>query len=103
MLLLILLIVLIVLAFGGGFGYGGGAYRGPGIGLGGILLVILLILLLAVFETYKRWKARKSGEARAYYRVKPSHRAIVAAVYLTLIAVCVVGMDLTHLERSIPS
>jgi hypothetical protein len=45
MLLLILLIILIVLAFGGGFGYRGGIYRGPGIGLGGILLILLILLL----------------------------------------------------------
>ena len=67
--------------------------------------IILLILLLAAYETYRRWKQRKTNDPKsmAYYRVKPSHRAIVAAVYLGLIAVCVVGMNLTHLERSIPS
>lgn len=42
----ILLIVLIVLALFGGLGYGDGAYRGPGIGLAGILLIVLLVLLL---------------------------------------------------------
>jgi hypothetical protein len=42
----ILLIILIILALGGAFGYNGGAYRGPGIGVGGILLIILLLLLL---------------------------------------------------------
>lgn len=42
----ILLIVLIVLALFGGLGYGEGAYRGPGIGLAGILLIVLLVLLL---------------------------------------------------------
>jgi Zn-dependent protease len=67
--------------------------------------IILIILLLAMYETYRRWKDRKAGGERslAYYKVKPSHRAIVAAVYLALIAICVIGMDLTHLERSIPS
>ncbi len=67
--------------------------------------IILLILLLAAFETYRRWKARRSGDEKvaAYYRVKPSHRVAIAVVYLGLIAVCVIGMDLTHLERSIPS
>jgi Zn-dependent protease len=67
--------------------------------------IIILILLLAAYETYKRWKVRRAGgeETLAYYRVKPSHRAAVAVVYLGLIAVCVVGMSLTHLERSIPS
>jgi Zn-dependent protease len=60
--------------------------------------VILIILLLAGFETYKRWKARKAGgdEIAAYYRVKPAHRLAILGVYLGLIAVCVVGMGLTH-------
>jgi Zn-dependent protease len=67
--------------------------------------IILLILLFAVFETYKRWKARKADgdEVAAYYRVKPSHRLAILGVYLGLIIVCVVGMGLTHVERSIPS
>jgi Zn-dependent protease len=66
--------------------------------------VMFLILLFGGYETYKRWKARRSGDeaVRAYYRVKPSHRVMVAAVYLGLILVCVVGMDLTHIERDIP-
>ncbi len=42
----ILLILLILVAFGGGGFLGGGAYRGPGFGLGGILLIILIILLV---------------------------------------------------------
>jgi Zn-dependent protease len=67
--------------------------------------IIILILLLAAYETYKRWKARRRGDEKvlAYYKVKPLHRAIIAAVYLGLIIVCVVGMNFTHLERSIPS
>ncbi|HUR85880.1 MAG TPA: site-2 protease family protein [Solirubrobacteraceae bacterium] len=67
--------------------------------------IIILILLLAVYETYKRWKARKEGgdEVAAYYRVKPSHRLAILGVYIGLIVVCAVGMGLTHVERSIPS
>jgi Zn-dependent protease len=67
--------------------------------------VIILILLLAVFETYKRWKARKSGDeaVNAYYRVKPAHRLAILGVYLSLIVVCAVGMGLTFVERSIPA
>ena len=66
--------------------------------------IMFLILLFGGYETYKRWKARRSGDeaVRAYYRVKPSHRVMVAAVYLALILVCVVGMDLTHIQRDIP-
>ena len=64
--------------------------------------VILLIVLVAGYETYRRWKLRKAGgpEQQAYYRVKPRDRALVAAVYLGLIALLVVGMDATHLART---
>src|SRR5947209_1970576 len=46
--------------------------------------VILLILLLGGFETYKRWKLRRSGNPsqRAYYRVSRRDRALVAVAYL---------------------
>jgi Zn-dependent protease len=65
--------------------------------------VILLIVLLAVMETWRRWRALKSGDesVRAYYRVRPAHRALVAAVYLGLIALLVVGMDATHVARTL--
>jgi Zn-dependent protease len=65
--------------------------------------VILIIAVLAGFETYKRWKARRSGslEQAAYYRVRPRDRWLVAAVYLTLVALLVVGMDATHFTRTL--
>jgi Zn-dependent protease len=64
--------------------------------------IFFLIVLVAGFETYRRWKLRKAGGPgqEAYYRVKPIHRALVAAVYLGLIALLVVGMDATHLTRT---
>ncbi|WP_411277527.1 site-2 protease family protein [Gaiella sp.] len=67
--------------------------------------IIFLILLFAAMETYRRWKARKHGgeEAAAYYRVKPAHRLAILAVYIGLIVVCGIGMELTHIERGIPS
>lgn len=66
--------------------------------------VLILILLLAAFETYKRWKARRSGDESVlrYYQVKPAHRIAILAVYLGLIIVCAVGMGLTFVERDIP-
>ena len=36
-----------------------------------------------------------------YYRVSPRNRLLVTAVYLGLIAALVVGMDLTHIERTL--
>ena len=64
--------------------------------------IILLILVFGGLETWKRWKARRAGgaEQEAYYSVKPLHRAIVAIVYLGLIAALVVGLDATHLQRT---
>jgi Zn-dependent protease len=65
--------------------------------------IILLIALLAAIETWRRWRALRSGDesVRAYYRVPPVHRALVAAVYLGLIALLVVGMDATHVARTL--
>jgi Zn-dependent protease len=64
--------------------------------------ILILILLLGGFETYRRWKQRKSGEEgnAAYYKVKPAHRLAVGVVYVGLIVLLGVGMDLTHLERT---
>jgi Zn-dependent protease len=66
--------------------------------------IILIIVVFGGLETYRRWKLRKHGGAQqqAYYRVRPLDRALVAAVYLSLIALLVVGMDATHLARPIP-
>jgi Zn-dependent protease len=64
--------------------------------------IILLILVLAGYETYRRWKLRRSGrpQQQQYYRVRGRDRALVAAVYLSLIALLVVGMHFTALARS---
>ncbi len=64
--------------------------------------IILLIIVFAGYETYRRWNLRRhGGEAQqAYYRVKPRDRLLVAAVYLSLIALLVVGMDATNLPRT---
>jgi Zn-dependent protease len=64
--------------------------------------IILLITLVGAWDTWRRWKARREGgeAARSYYRVRPRTRLAVLAVYLGLIAVCVVGMDLSHIERT---
>ncbi len=66
--------------------------------------IILIILLFGGMETWRRWKQRRAGgdEQAAYYDVRPAHRALVAAVYIGLIVALVVGMDVTHIARSIP-
>jgi Zn-dependent protease len=80
-------------------------------GFGGLVVVtfvwpnpiMILILLVGGLETWRRWKQRKSGDPaqNEYYKVSPAHRAIVAAVYIGLIAALAIGMDLTHIARSL--
>jgi Zn-dependent protease len=64
--------------------------------------ILLIILLLGAFETFRRWRERKTGSEGnpAYYRVRPAHRWLVAGVYIGLIALLAIGMDLTHVERT---
>jgi Zn-dependent protease len=65
--------------------------------------IILIIVVFAAFETWRRWKQRRAGgaEQETYYRVSARNRALVAVTYLTLIALLVIGMDATHLPRTL--
>ena len=65
--------------------------------------ILILILIFGGLETYRRWKQRKSGEEgnTDYYTVRPLHRLAVGAVYVGLLVALGVGMDLTHLERTL--
>ena len=73
-------------------------------GLVGMMLlfpnpIILLIVLFGAMETWRRWQARNSPEARDYYKVSPRDRLLVALVYLALVALLTYGMAETHIER----
>jgi len=61
--------------------------------------VMILVLLFGGVETWRRWRQRKSPEAREFHRVRPATRLAVAAVYLGLAAALAVGMEATFLER----
>jgi Zn-dependent protease len=63
--------------------------------------VLILIVLLGGFETWRRWKQRKSPEAREYNRIPPATRVAVAVVYLGLVVTLGAGLELTHLERTL--
>jgi Zn-dependent protease len=65
--------------------------------------VMLIIIVLAAIETYKRWQLRRRGsvEQLEYYRVAPLDRLLVGAVYLSLAALLVVGMNATNLPRTL--
>jgi Zn-dependent protease len=62
--------------------------------------IIILILLFGGLETWRRWQTRKSPEGRAYYRVSPHARILVAATFLGLVALLTLGMTATHLPRT---
>lgn len=78
------------------------------VGLAGLIVlvlvapnpILLLILLFGAMETWKRWRARRSGAQQEYYRVTRAQRLGVFAVYLLLLVVCAGGMDLTHVVRT---
>ena len=78
-----------------------------GLGLAALLAfvapnpIIILLVLLGAFSTYGRWKQYRSGdpESRRYFTVRPAVRWAVAGTYLALVAVCVLGMDVTFIER----
>ena len=65
--------------------------------------IFLIILLFAGRETWTRWRQRRTRRRRrqAYYKVRPLDRALVAAVYLALIALLVAGMHATYFTRTL--
>jgi Zn-dependent protease len=63
--------------------------------------IIFLIVLLGGMETWRRWKQRKTPEAQEYNHVSRGTRIAVAAVYLGLVVALGVGLELTHLERTL--
>jgi len=62
--------------------------------------ILLIIVIFGGFETWRRWQQRRSRslEQAAYYRVSPRNRALVAAVYLTLIVALVFGMEASYVH-----
>ena len=66
--------------------------------------IVLLFILLGGFDSSRRWKQRRDGgeEQQAYYRVGPMTRLMVAVVYLSLVALLVVGMNATNLHATLP-
>jgi Zn-dependent protease len=55
---------------------------------------LLIFVLFGGYDTYRRWKLRKTGSPQqaAYYRVAPAARLLVGLVYVGLIVALVLGM-----------
>ena len=63
--------------------------------------ILLLVLLFGGLESWRRWKQRNTPKGRAYNRVPPRTRALVAVVYLSLAALLAVGVAETYFERDL--
>jgi Zn-dependent protease len=63
--------------------------------------IIFIIVLFAGLEAWRRFKLRKSPEHQAYHDVSRGTRFAVAAVYIGLALLLVVGMHYTHFHRTL--
>jgi Zn-dependent protease len=63
--------------------------------------ILLLIVVLGGLESWRRWKARNTPEARAYHGIPTRTRLLVAAAYLLLITALAVAVSATHLPRGL--
>ncbi|MGH2961056.1 MAG: site-2 protease family protein [Solirubrobacterales bacterium] len=63
--------------------------------------ILLLVLLFGGLESWRRWKARKTPEARRFHDIPTRTRVAVAAVYLGLAALLAVGVSETYFERDL--
>jgi Zn-dependent protease len=61
--------------------------------------ILLLVLIFGGIESWRRWKARNTPEARAYNDIPTRTLVLVAVVYLGLAALLAVGVFETFLER----
>jgi surfactin synthase thioesterase subunit len=61
--------------------------------------VILIILLLGGYELYRRWRDRNSSASQVYFALEPGQRLRIGVAYLALIAILVVGIHATYLQR----
>jgi Zn-dependent protease len=63
--------------------------------------ILLLVLVLGGFELWRRWQERGTGQAEAYYRVRPWQRVVTGLVYGGLVVTLALAMSATHVERDL--
>ncbi len=61
--------------------------------------ILLLVLLFGGWESWRRWKNRKSPESRAFHDIPARTRVAVAVVYIGLSALLALGVYETFLPR----
>lgn len=62
--------------------------------------VIPIIILLGGFELWQRWRRRGSRASQAYFTLLPKQRLAIAAAYLLILGVALVGFHGTYAPRS---
>jgi Zn-dependent protease len=89
------------------------AVLGPKVWIAGILIaiaaaiaflgpfMILIVLLLGGPELYHRFKNRHSEESRKFHSVPTRTKVAVAAIYLSLAALLIVGISETYVPRTL--
>ena len=63
--------------------------------------IMILVLLFGGLESWRRWKARNTQEAKAYHDIPTRTRVLVAVTYLSLAALLAVGVTETFFERDL--
>jgi Zn-dependent protease len=63
--------------------------------------IVFLILVFGGIESWRRWRARSTEAGRAYHRVPPRTRALLAATYLGLAGLLAAGVAETFVARGI--
>lgn len=65
--------------------------------------IVLIFILVGGMDSWRRWQARRRGgpEQQAYYHVRPATRLAVAAMYIALVGLFILGMNATHLHATL--
>ncbi len=63
--------------------------------------ILLLVILFGGFESWRRWKARKTPESQAFHDIPTRTRVFVAITYLALAALLAIGVAETYFERDL--
>jgi Zn-dependent protease len=65
--------------------------------------IMIAFLLIGGWDSWRRWKKRRGGapDQAAYYTVSPRSRLAVAAVYIGLAALLVIGLHSTYTFRGL--
>jgi Zn-dependent protease len=62
--------------------------------------LVIIIAILGATEAWRRFRGRNTAESRAYYQLTHQQRQIITVAYLSLVALLVLAMHETYIERT---